>query len=252
MSMKKGTFLGMVFVIFLVLAMAVPAVWAQPSVSLNPSYAQRNCGGKVRMHIEMSGATNLLSMGIKVTFDPSLLQVESAEKNTEVWKFEPLEPNPEAYLPEVEIDNVNGVVKMIGGRLKPGVSGDVLLGWIVFKCSETNTRAAEVNVELANASPYNNFVREDGTVDDESIVFTGATICIVDPEINPACEGDFNNNYAVDGADFFRFRKANGAVFPAANYDPAADFNANGAVDGSDFFLFRQDNGRTDCPICSP
>jgi len=105
----------------------IPTVWSQ-EVSLNPSYAQRNCGGKVRVHIEMSGATNLLSMGVKVTFDPNLLQVESAEKNTEVWKFEPLEPNSEAYLPEVEIDNVNGVVKMIGGRLKPSVSGNVLLG----------------------------------------------------------------------------------------------------------------------------
>lgn len=248
MSMKKGTFLGMVFVMFLVLAMAVPAVWAQPSVSLNPSYAQRNLGGKVRMHIEMTGATELLSMGVKVTFPTDKLQVESASKNTEVWRFKELEPDPLAYAPEIVIDNANGTVTMIGGRLKPGVSGDVLLGWIVFNCSDTNTGAAPVTVSLANPSPYDNFVREDGTVDDGSIVFTGATICIVAAD---ACEGDFNNNYAVDGADFFRFRKANGAVFPAANYDPAADFNANGAVDGSDFFLFRQDNGRTDCPSCS-
>jgi len=249
--MKKGTFLGMVFVMSLVLAMVVPAVWAQPSVNLNPSYAQRNCGGKVRVHIEMSGATNLLSMGVKVTFDPSLLQVESAEKNTEVWKFEPLEPNPKAYLPEVEIDNVNGVVKMIGGRLKPGVSGDVLLGWIVFNCSDTNTGAASVTVSLANPSPYDNFVREDGTVDDGSIVFTGATICIVDPAINPACEGDFNGDGVVNVPDKMVFRSALGAVFPDdSNYSPACDFNADGVVNVPDKMVFRSDLGRTDCPSC--
>ena len=235
------------WLVILLLILFIPAVWSQ-EVSLNPSYAQRNCGGKVRVHIEMSGATNLLSMGIKVTFDPSLLQVESAEKNTEVWKFEPLEPNPKAYLPEVEIDNVNGVVKMIGGRLKPGVSGDVLLGWIVFKCSETNTGAAEVNVELANASPYNNFVREDGTVDDGSIVFSGATICIVDPEINPACEGDFNGDGYVDGFDANRFRATFGSTCP--DCDPAADFDGNGFVDGFDANVFRADFGRGDCPSC--
>ena len=251
MSMKKGTFLGMVFVMFLVLAMAVPAVWAQPSVSLNPSYAQRNLGGKVRMHIEMTGATELLSMGVKVTFPTDKLQVESASKNTEVWKFEELEPDPLAYAPEIEIDNANGTVTMIGGRLKPGVSGDVLLGWIVFNCSDTNTGAASVTISLANPSPYDNFVREDGTVDDGSIVFTGATICIVDPEINPACEGDFNGDGYVTGVDFGRFRNAFGSSFPDPDYDPAADFDANEYVTGVDFGVFREDFGRTDCPSCA-
>ena len=248
MSMKKGTFLGMVFVMLLVLAMAVPAVWAQPSVSLNPSYAQRNLGGKVRMHIEMTGATELLSMGVKVTFPTDKLQVESASKNTEVWKFEELEPDPLAYAPEIEIDNANGTVTMIGGRLKPGVSGDVLLGWIVFNCSDTNTGAASVTISLANPSPYDNFVREDGTVDDGSIVFTGATICIVAAD---ACEGDFNGDGYVTGVDFGRFRNAFGSSFPDPDYDPAADFDANEYVTGVDFGVFREDFGRTDCPSCA-
>ena len=124
------------------------------------------------------------------------------------------------------------------------------MGWIVFKCSETNTGPAEVDVELANASPYDNFVREDGIVDDGSIVFSGATICIVDPEI-PACEGDFNGDGYVTGIDFGRFRNAFGFSFPDPDYDPAADFDANGHVTGVDFGIFREDFGRTDCPLCA-
>jgi len=242
-------FIGML----LVIALVVP-VWSQ-EVSLNPSYAQRNLDGKVRMHINMTGATNLLSTGVKVTFPTDKLQVESTIKNTDVWKFEPLEPDPEAYLPEVKIDNTNGVVKIIGGRLS-GVSGDVLLGWIVFQCSDTNTGEASVTVELANPSPYDNFVGEkpapeqDPPVYDSQMAFTGATICIVSEN---ACEGDFDGNGGVDGIDFNQFRAASGSSFPGSpNYDPAADFEANGGVDGVDFNKFREDSGRSDCPGCSP
>jgi len=121
------------------------------------------------------------------------------------------------------------------------------LGWIVFKCSETNTGAAEVNVELANASPYNNFVREDGTVDDESISFNGATICIVAAD---ACEGDFDNDQEVYWEDYPRFTAAWGCTFPDDCYDPACDFNADGRVYWDDYPIFSADWGRTDCPSC--
>jgi len=199
------------------------------------------------MHIEMTGATELLSMGVKVTFPTDKLQVESASKNTEVWRFEELEPDPLAYAPEIVIDNANGTVTMIGGRLKPGVSGDVLLGWIVFNCSDTNTGAASVTVSLANPSPYDNFVREDGTVDDGSISFNGATICIVAAD---ACEGDFNGDGAVTMPDSLVFRSAFPSVFGDPNYNPACDFNGDGAVTMPDSLVFRTDFPRTDCPSC--
>ena len=231
--MKK---IGMFFVgMLLVISLVVP-VWSQ-EVSLNPFYAQRNLDGKVRMHINMTGATNLLSTGFKVIFPVDKLQVESAIKNTDVWKFEPLEPDSKAYLPEVEVDNINGVVKMIGGRLT-GVSGDVLLGWIVFQCSDTNTGEASVTVELANPPPYDNFVGEkpapeqNAPVYDGDIIFTGADISIV---AFGALEGDFNNNGIIDTLDVRSFKSAQSA------YDPAADFNANGVVDTLDVRTFKGD-----------
>ena len=230
-------------VVAVVVGFSAGMAWALPDVDLNPSYAQRNSGGKVRMHIEMTGATNLLSMGIKVTFPADKLQVGSASKNTEVWKF--ADGGFVSTAPEVEIDNTNGVVKMIGGRLKPGVSGDVLLGWIVFNC--TGTGAAPVSIGLANPSPYDNFVREDKTVDDGGVGFTGATICIV---AENACEGDFNGDGGVTMPDSLVFRAAFPSTFGAANYNPACDFNGDGAVTMPDSLVFRSDFPRTNCPQC--
>ena len=245
--MKK---LGILMAMFFVLAMVVPA-WAQPDVSLNPEYAQRNVNGKVRMHIEMTGAIDLLSMGVKVTFPADKLQVDTAEKNTDVWVMDDGEGN-QYTTPPVEYDNTAGTVTMIGGRLEPGVSGDVLLGWVVFQCSDTNTGTADVSVELANPSPYDNFVRQGSTpenplVDDDDIAFNGAIICIVTSD---ACEGDFNGDGGVTMPDSLVFRGAYPSVFGDANYNPSCDFNADGGVTMPDSLVFRGDYPRTDCPNC--
>lgn len=215
------------------------------SVSLDPSYAQRLPGGKVRVHIVLSGAQDLLSMGVKVSFDPDVLQVASAEKNTSVWRFAELEPEPEAYLPEVEVDNENGTVTMIGGRLKPGVSGQVLLGWIVFDC--VGGGQAQVMVGPARPAPYDNFVSEDGTVHDANITFSGATVCVTDD----ACEGDLDGDRDVDSDDMDVFRAAFGAVAGSPAYNPACDLDADGDVDADDLDVLRVDFGRANCPACA-
>ena len=146
--------------------------WAL-EVSLEPSEAQCKPNAEVKMEIRLSGASDLLSMGVKVTFPPEKLQVMSADKNKEIWKFAELEPDAAAYYPEVQIDNENGTVTLIGGTLTP-VYGDPLLGSIVFECE--NAGDASVTVGLAYSTPYDNFVRQDQAVDDSSIGFTGATV----------------------------------------------------------------------------
>ena len=146
--------------------------WAL-EVSLEPSEAQCEPTAEVKMEIRLSGASDLLSMGVKVIFPPEKLQVVSADKDKEIWKFAELEPDAAAYYPEVQIDNENGTVTLTGGTLTP-VSGDPLLGWIVFECE--NAGDAGVTAGLAYPTPYDNFVRQDQTVDDSSIGFSGATV----------------------------------------------------------------------------
>jgi len=237
---RRKLFAAEVFLaLFLAMMLAASTLSAQ-EVSLNPSNVQRDLGGKVMMNIEMSGATSLLSMGVKVTFPPDILQVESAEKNEAVWKFAPLEPEPSAYLPEVEVDNTNGVVKMIGGTLT-GVSGDVILGTIVFQCSAANTGSGTIAVELVHdraTMSYDHFVGEkpgpdqDPPVFDDSIIFTGAEVSVL---ASGALEGDFNGNGRIDSLDVRRFKAA------MNDYDPACDFNANGRIDSLDVRTFKGD-----------
>lgn len=250
--MKK---LGILMAMFLALAMVVPA-WAQ-NVSLNPEYAQRNLDGRVRMHIILSEATNLLSMGIKISFDPTKLQVDTdyTSKNKIVWQFTDLLPDSLAYAPDIEIDNASGTVTMIGGRLQPGINDtDVLLGWVTFDCSSTNTGNTNVTVGLANPPPYDNFVGEiltlgqDPPLYDSDIDFEGATICIVTAD---ACEGDFENDQNVDMSDMLTFKNVYPSTFPNSDYTPGPDFNADGNVDMSDMLTFKNDYPRGDCLSCS-
>lgn len=265
----------MVFVVGLLATMA----WAQ-TVSLNPGYAQRNLGGKVRMHIILSEATGLLSMGIKISFNPTMLQVDTdlnkTSKNKNVWRFAELLTNPLAYAPDIDIDNVGGTVTMIGGRLKTGISGsNILLGWITFDCiagNSSHTTKVPINIQLAHPhnpphpppDSYDNFVRENGDVNDPNMNINNnptqlGTICIVDTSINPivACEGDITG--AVGGGpdgrvkrnDKVIFNTAYSFSFPDANYNPVCDFDADGKVKRSDKSIFNPNYGRTDCP-CNP
>jgi hypothetical protein len=50
-------------------------------IVLEPANVQREVGGKVRVHIYAANAIDLISMGVKVSFDPSVLQVQNASKN---------------------------------------------------------------------------------------------------------------------------------------------------------------------------
>jgi hypothetical protein len=107
-------------------------------IELRPDRAQRKINQKVRLQIWATGADALISMGVKITYDPSVLQVEDAAKceNFDTgWMMdadgESNTDNDRYTLSDVEFDSP-GTVITIGGRLKgevtQGLFGDVLLG----------------------------------------------------------------------------------------------------------------------------
>ncbi len=61
------------------------------------------------------------------------------------------------------------------------------------------------------------------------------------------CRFDFNNDGAVDGADFGDFGAAFGSATGDADYSEQADSNSDGVVDGADFGDFGAEFGRADC-----
>jgi len=54
------------------------------TISLEPSAAQRVPGGLVRVNIFVENAVDLISMGVKVSFDPAVVQAETASKYEDV------------------------------------------------------------------------------------------------------------------------------------------------------------------------
>ena len=255
--MKK---LGILVAIFFVLAMVLPA-WAL-EIALEPDNAQREIGGKVRVHIYADGAVNLVSMGVKVSFDNTVLEVTEASKYEENsstgWVMNDDETPPNEYrTPTIETlaeINANGELTMVGGNLNgsstTGLSGKVLLGWIVFKAITNGN--SDIHVELGRENPnagetYNNFVRLGGTVDEPTNVPGDlGIICVVDN----ACYADVDGDSDVDMMDTFKFKQASPSSFGASNYNPAADFDADGDVDMMDIFKFKNGSPRSDCPSC--
>ena len=233
-------------------------------ISVEPATAQREIGGKVRIHVYANGATDLISMGVKVTFDPAVLQVVEAKKFEKdaqgniVWLMDgdgdPATTEDQYSNPAVEIDNENGTVTMIGGRLTgtstQGLSGKVLLGWIVFDAVGNGTTS--LTVDLAKYGPggpanktFDNFVTVSAVVDEPiNVPNQLGVICVLDE----ACNADINENGYVDPGDFAILRASMGKAFPDPSYDVSADLNANGYVDPGDFAILRTKMGTTCAP----
>jgi hypothetical protein len=223
------------------------AVFADPTVSIDPAYAQRKLrpsGGdhhKIRMHITLSGARNLLSFGVKLGYDETEFTVLEHHKNDAVWN--------------AGIESVltgDNTIVFTGGSTTPVTGDDILLGWVVFQfkgCPDDMPKTVPVTVSLAKYPPYDNFVDAQGNVKDGDVTFENATVCLIHPDVD-ACEGDFDGDGDVDGDDHDVFMAAYRAKFPAAEYNPGCDFDADGRLYGDDSLVFRADDGRTDCPAC--
>ena len=255
----RKTFVIAGLVVFLSGFFVFAGIASALDIVLEPDNAQREVGGKVRVHIYADNADRLIGMGVKVSFTPGVLQVDSAFKYDEDadtgWVMQDDETPPNEFrTPAVEIDNTNGTVTMVGGNMKGestiGLSGKVLLGWIVFEAIANGN--SDLYVELGKENPdpvetYDNFVSLGGTVDEPTNV--PGDLGIICVKVG-ACSGDVRGNGTVDMGDFNDVRNAMGKVFPDAEYDVLADINGNGTVDMGDFNIVRSQMGTSGCPSC--
>ena len=234
------------------------------NVIIEPAKAQRAVDGFVRVHIYADNAVNLISFGVKVVFNPVVLEVVEAQKYTVFsatasgWVMDAdgdYATDVDRYTTPVPVIDPAGSVTMIGGRLigssTTGLSGKVLLGYIKFKAKAIGN--SNLAVSVAKAPPFDNFVGPgtppivyDGDVAPVTAPVNKGLICVVDIP----CEGDLDGNGGVDGVDFNIFKAAFGSAYPGATYKPAADLDGNGGVDGVDFNTFKADFGRGTCPSC--
>jgi hypothetical protein len=259
---RKKIFLGRLSVILVILLVASTAAHAL-TLSVEPNKVQRAINGKARVLVYANSATALISMGFKVTFNPALLQVDPAltGKNVDFntgWIMDgdgnPTTTNDQFTTPNIEIDNINGSVTMIGGRLigqsTTGLPGRALLGWITFTAVGDGTAA--LRVDLAKYHPshpsqtFDNFVNFDGTVDepankdtDLGWVYVGAN----------ACEGNINGDARVNNADLGILKLEFGRNdCNQAGRVCLGDLNGDGRVNNADLGLIKTEFGRNDCP----
>jgi len=227
---------------------------ADPSVTLDPTYAQRlfhDSNGdkeKTRIHINLSGASDLLNFSVKVNYDPAKLNILEFHVNDDVWDFV-----QNGYFKDHDLF-------MFGASSTP-VTGNVLIGWLVVEHGgglDDTPAFTTLNIELAGetGSGFDNFVTSAFFVVDGNVDFSGAgaSLCIPNHFDTDACQGDFDGDNDVDQDDHNRFYAAygtSGSAYPDANYDPAADLDADGDVDDDDKATFDADYNRTlPCPVC--
>jgi hypothetical protein len=190
------------------------------TVSLEPANAQIAPGNKVKVNIFAKSAEYLISMGVKVSFDPAFLSVASASKYEDVangWLLDgagdPATTDDQFNLPLIE--TTSDSVTMIGahGPGVPGLDGKVLLGWIVFT-AQSATGFTDIGVTRARFHPSH-----PSRTFDNFVSFDGSTTSVVEPTNLPdnpgadpavfatiyvgsdACEGDINHDGEVNVFD---------------------------------------------------
>jgi hypothetical protein len=265
MKNKNQNLIGVLSAVLLTIAFLIPGFAQALEIQLVPDSAQRSKGGKVRVHIYADQATELISMGLKVTYNDAVLEVEGASKYEdfdEGWVMDadgdPLTTEDQYKLPIVEFGSDS--VTMIGGRLmgsggesidtgRSALSGLVLLGWIDFIAIENGT--SNLHVDLGRYNPgegtYDNFVNLDKSVDEPTNVPGNLGTINVSED---ACECDLNGDGSCNGLDWLDFYPGwdrSDCKEPGAG-PCLCDLNNDGSCDGLDWLLFYPNWDRNDCP----
>ena len=180
---------------------------------------------------------NILSAGVKLTYNPSELTITSAEKNESVWFL-----GNESYMdPDI---STPGEVVIICGKLDTsdggahaldGVSGDrVLLGKVLFDRTESSMPfIPTLSIDYGKLGPegnYKNFVATDKTVlDDEASGVAFGSITVKE-------RGDANGDGIVNFQDmlFIKDYTQNGG-----NDTPFADCNKDGVINFQDMLCVK-------------
>ena len=231
-------------------------------ILLEPHTVQRAAGGKARVRIYATSAVDLISMGVKVTFDPSVMQVENAAKYEDFsngWIMDadgnPTTTDDQHNRPFVEIDNSAGTVAMMGGRLigqtTNGLSGKVLLGFIDLVA--VGDGSSQLSVDRFAYHPnhptktFDNFVRLDGTVEEPPNLPGNLGVVYVGDD---ACECNLNFDNSCNILDYQLFIQNWGSTTckePATFC--ACDLNNDGSCNILDYQLFIQNWGSSSCLV---
>jgi len=233
------------------------------TISLEPSTIQRAPGSLVRVNIFADNAADLVSMGVKVSFNPAVVQAETAAKYEDVaggWLMDedgnPSTTGDQFANPSVETDNVAGTVIMTGAHLAgpatTGLSGKVLLGWVDFRA--VGSGSAALNVDLARKHPsdpvnkFDNFVTVQGSISEPTNIPADIGGIYIGSD---ACEGDINGDGITNVLDLIEMQIS--WLTDCTSLPPgsscSSDLNGDGIVNTPDLIILKLDWLRQDCPV---
>lgn len=253
---KKGLVFRLILINFLFLTLYSNA--NALTVRLDPIDVDRAPGSQIRVFIWADAAVDLISMGVKVSFEPTLLQVVGAAKYEDAVNGWVLTDGTNVYTnPAVVFDNDIGFVQFIGGHFTGagtvGLNGSVLLGWIDFQAKDSMTGSSDLTVSLAYDNPgYLHFVKANGSPDEPQNIPAVLSTIYVGAD---ACEGDITGlaGVADNAVNFLDLGLMKSKFFDNCGELPlgqvcTADLNGDGSVNFLDLGLMKADFFRTDCP----
>ncbi len=231
---KSGRSLFIIGMLFFLAGALIPVHSFAADVDVYIEGAYTDTDLAVYIYADINGP-NILSAGVKLTYETSELTLTSAKKNESVWSL-----GNESYMdPET---STPGEVIIICGKLDTsengihaldGVSGDrVLLGKVIFSRTGNSTPfSPTLTIDYGKRGPggkYKNFVATDGTeLDDTGVAFGSITV---------AKRGDANADGIVNFQDmlFIRDYTQNGG-----NDTPFADCNNDGIINFQDMLCVK-------------
>ena len=230
--MKKSIwqFLLIGFVFLAAGALTPVNLFADVDVYTECAYTESDLA--VLIYADINSPTLLRSAGVKLTYDPLELTVDSAEKGP-LWLL-----GSEPYMdPDT---STAGEVIIILGRLDTaapteGVSGErVLLGTVRFnRIGSTMSFSPTLGLDYGKRGPagdFKNFVDTDdpaNVLDDVSVTFGSITVCE---------RGDANADGDINALDFGAIRSI---FLGGIGYVVCADCNADGNINALDFGCVR-------------
>jgi hypothetical protein len=184
-----------------------------------------------------TGGDDVISGGVKLSYDTSKLSNPAAEKNEAVWFFGTDGGTTYAYMaPEVDTDA--GTIIYIVGKLDEdaptaGVNGGrVIIGTVSFTRSASDDPCPDpvsyygLDLMLGRDGAYENFVSTDGDLLDGSAA---------QGLIQAAERGDANADCDIKTSDYVSTRN----WIAGENPPPYADCNGEGGVTTADYICVR-------------
>ena len=247
--MQKNLKKDAVFVLAAMVAFLVLLIFALPAAAAVTVYAEgAYTGDDLVVYVYADIDTDAIcSAGVKLTYDNTVLTVDSAEKNDAVWFMGAGGPDHSYMNPEVDADN--GTITIICGKLDTEHPADGVLDTRVLLGTVTFTRKVDfsmpgvndpegffgISVELGRVNPFANFVTANT---DPIVELDDAVEFYIEGGVNGAIvreRGDANADGLLNVQDILRAK----TYINAEDYPVYVDCNRAGGINVQDLLCIK-------------